>query len=111
MTRAIPATGEQLPIVGLGSSATLSRVACSEAVTALREVLSTFVDNGASVFDTAPSYGASEEGAGGIASELGISEKIFLVAKVNGGGARRTRPRRGTRSSGPSSASGCPRST
>ena len=91
MTRAIPATGEQLPIVGLGSAATFSRVARGEDVTALRQVLSTFVDNGASVFDTAPGYGASEEVAGGIASELGISDKIFWATKVNvarrGGGS------------------------
>ena len=89
MTRAVPATGEQLPIVGLGSSATFSRVARSEDVSALREVLRTFVDNGASVFDTAPSYGASEEVAGAIASDLGISDRIFWATKVNVAGRGR----------------------
>ena len=91
MTRAVPGTGEQLPIVGLGSSATFSRVARSEDLSALREVLGTFVDNGGSVFDTAPSYGASEEVAGSIASEMGISDRIFWATKVNvtgrGGGS------------------------
>ena len=91
MTRAIPATGEQLPIVGLGSSATFSRVARGDDVTQLRDVLSTFVENGGSVFDTAPSYGSSEEVAGRIASELGISDQIFWATKVNvagrGGGS------------------------
>lgn len=91
MTRAVPGTGEQLPIVGLGSSATFSRVARSEDLSALREVLGTFVDNGASVFDTAPSYGASEEVAGSIATEMGISDQIFWATKVNvarrGGGS------------------------
>ena len=37
--RAIPSSGEQVPIVGLGSSATFSSVARSEDFTALREVL------------------------------------------------------------------------
>ena len=83
MTRAVPSTGEQLPIVGLGSSATFSRVARSEDVSALQEVLGAFVNNGGSVFDTAPSYGASEEVAGSIASEMGISDRIFWATKVN----------------------------
>ncbi len=90
ITRAIPSTGEQIPVVGLGSSATFSQVARSEDVTALREVLRTFVELGGRVFDTAPSYGASEETAGRIAQELGITEKIFWATKVNvarGGGA------------------------
>ena len=39
ITRAIPSTGERLPIVGLGSSATFAQVARSEDVTALRSVL------------------------------------------------------------------------
>ena len=91
MTRAVPSTGEQLPIVGLGSSATFQRVARNEDVSALHEVLGAFVNNGGSVFDTAPSYGASEEVAGSIATEMGISDRIFWATKVNvagrGGGS------------------------
>ena len=89
--RAIPSSGQQVPIVGLGSSATFSQVARSEDVTALREVLKAFTDGGGTVFDTAPSYGASEEVAGRIAGELGITNKVFWATKVNvagrGGGA------------------------
>ncbi|HSK20700.1 MAG TPA: aldo/keto reductase [Longimicrobiales bacterium] len=83
ITRAVPSTGEQLPIVGLGSSATFSRVARTEDHDALREVLRTMVDAGATVFDTAPGYGASEEVAGAIAAELGITDRIFWATKVN----------------------------
>src|SRR5687768_14255550 len=61
ITRAIPSSGERIPIVGLGSSATCSRVARSADVGALREVMRTLVEQGGAVFDTAPSYGASEE--------------------------------------------------
>ncbi len=83
LTRAIPSTGEPLPLVGLGSSATFSQVARSEDVTALREVLSALVAGGGSVFDTAPSYGASEEVAGRIAQEEGLADKLFWATKVN----------------------------
>lgn len=83
ITRAIPSSGERVPLVGLGSSATFSRVARSEDVSALREVLRTMTQAGGTVFDTAPGYGASEEVAGDLAEELGISNTIFWATKVN----------------------------
>jgi aryl-alcohol dehydrogenase-like predicted oxidoreductase len=91
ITRAIPGTNEQLPIVGLGSSATFAQVARSDDVDALRAVLKQMVDLGGKVFDTAPSYGASEEVAGRMAQELGIANKLFWATKLNvaprGGGS------------------------
>ena len=91
ITRAIPSTGERLPIVGLGSSATFAQVARSDDVAALRAVLERMVKLGGRVFDTAPAYGASEEVAGRIAQELGISDKLFWATKLNvagwGGGS------------------------
>jgi aryl-alcohol dehydrogenase-like predicted oxidoreductase len=81
--RAIPSTGEKLPVIGLGSSATFSQIARTQDVTTLRDVLRTMVDRGATVFDTAPGYGESERVAGSIAQELGIAEKIFWATKVN----------------------------
>lgn len=90
-TRTIPSTGEQIPVIGLGSSATFSQVARSEDVTAIREVLSALVSHGGRLFDTAPGYGASEQVAGNIADGLGLTDDIFWATKVNvagrGGGA------------------------
>ena len=86
--RAVPAGGERLPIVGLGSSATFSQVARGQDVTAVSEVMKALVGGGGSVFDTAPGYGASEEVAGRVASTLSLTDKIFWATKVNvaGGG-------------------------
>ncbi|MGI9206009.1 MAG: aldo/keto reductase [Woeseiaceae bacterium] len=81
--RAIPKTGEALPIVGLGSSATFRTVAQSDDYTALRGVFETLVDNGGSVFDTAPGYGASEEVAGSIVQDMGLLDDVFWATKVN----------------------------
>ncbi|HRP65064.1 MAG TPA: aldo/keto reductase [Thauera sp.] len=83
ITRPIPASGERLPAVGLGSSATFAQVARSADVAALREVLQALVSNGGRLFDTAPAYGASEEVAGRIAGELGISDTVFWATKLN----------------------------
>lgn len=92
LTRPIPSSGERIPVVGLGSSATFRDAAESEDVTALREVLAAMAGRGATVFDTAPSYGASETVAGRLARELDITRKLFWATKVNvaprgGGGA------------------------
>lgn len=83
ITRAIPSSGERVPVVGLGSSATFSRMAGGEDVSALREVLAALVEHGGAIFDTAPAYGASERVAGDIARELGIGDRIFWATKVN----------------------------
>jgi aryl-alcohol dehydrogenase-like predicted oxidoreductase len=83
--RAIPSSGEMLPVIGLGSSATFGTVSQSQDHTALKEVLRALVDNGARVLDTAPAYGggSAEQVAGAIANELGIQKKIFWTTKVN----------------------------
>jgi len=81
--RAIPKTGEKLPIVGLGSSASFRQVAASDDVSPIRDVIKTLLDNGGTVFDTAPSYGESEKVAGKIVQQLGATEKIFWATKVN----------------------------
>lgn len=85
ITRVIPSSGEQVPIVGLGSSATFAQNAGAPEVSGLREVMRTMLEAGGTVFDTAPSYGngASETTAGRIAGELGATDRIFWATKVN----------------------------
>ncbi|HLS85768.1 MAG TPA: aldo/keto reductase [Burkholderiales bacterium] len=83
ITRPIPASGERLPIVGLGSSATFAQVARSEDASALRAVMERMVALGGRIFDTAPAYGASEAVAGRIAQELGVASQLFWATKLN----------------------------
>jgi aryl-alcohol dehydrogenase-like predicted oxidoreductase len=82
LSRAIPSSGERLPVIGLGSSASFEHSANRDELQGLTEVLRLMIDQGAKVFDTAPSYGASEAVAGRIAKELGIAEKIFWATKT-----------------------------
>ena len=83
ITRAVPKTGEELPIVGLGSSASFRQIAASDDVSSLRGVIKALLENGGTVFDTAPSYGASERVAGEIVQQMGATEKIFWATKLN----------------------------
>ena len=93
MTRPIPASGEQIPIIGLGSSATFSNAATADEIAVIRDVFNAMFEQGGTVFDTAPSYGrgASEEVAGRVIRELGAEDKVFWATKLNvagfGGGS------------------------
>ncbi len=92
LARAIPSSGERIPMIGLGGANTFSAAARNEDIERLSEVLRTLVANGGSVLDTAPGYGASEEVAGRIAQDLDIADEIFWATKLNvarrGGGGR-----------------------
>jgi aryl-alcohol dehydrogenase-like predicted oxidoreductase len=83
ITRPIPKTGEPLPIVGLGSSATFSQIAAAADVEAIRSVFSAMIENGGTVFDTAPGYGASEEVAARAVNEAGLRDRVFWATKLN----------------------------
>jgi aryl-alcohol dehydrogenase-like predicted oxidoreductase len=72
--RAIPSSGEMLPVVGLSFS---NHVGCSDPA-ALKEVLKTFADNSGRVFDwTHASDPVAEQFHATAANELGIQNKLF----------------------------------
>ncbi len=83
LTRQIPSSGEQIPVIGLGGANTFSEAAGDEEFDTIGEVLQALVDGEGTVFDTAAGYGASEEVAGRVASERGIAEAMFWATKVN----------------------------
>ena len=83
ITRPIPSTGEQLPIIGLGSASTFSQAAGQNDVDAVRAVLAKMIELGGRVFDTAPGYGASEQLAGKIVKEIDTKHQIFWATKLN----------------------------
>lgn len=73
--RAIPSSGEMLPVVGLTFA---NHVACADPV-ALKEVLKTFGDNGARVFDAMHHSDPRAEAITiPILTELGMPNKSFL---------------------------------
>ena len=82
LARAIPSSGEKLPVIGLGSWQTFD-VGSSEAERKpLREVLSQFVRLGGRLVDSSPMYGRSEEVIGDLATELKLSDQLFFATKV-----------------------------
>ncbi len=80
--KAIPSSGEMLPIVGLGTN----RYGVGESKTArapLLESLRQFHRLGGTFVDTAPMYRTSETVLGDLIAELGIRDDLFLATKTD----------------------------
>ena len=82
LTRAIPSTGEKLPVIGLGTWQAFDVDLTTDNRRQLGDVLSLFVKLGGRVIDMSPMYGRAEEMIGELATALGIQDKIFLATKV-----------------------------
>jgi aryl-alcohol dehydrogenase-like predicted oxidoreductase len=82
--KAIPSTGEKLPVVGTGTNA--YGVNTPEALAELKNVLQAMPGLGGTVIDTARAYGTSEEVIGRLLKELGNRDKFFLATKTPLGG-------------------------
>ena len=82
LTRPIPSSGEELPVIGLGTWQTFDVGASSAARAPLMDVLRELVGAGASVVDASPMYGRSEGVIGDLAAELKIRARLFLATKV-----------------------------
>jgi len=78
--RAIPSTGETIPVIGMGTSGSFEVDAAGREP--LREVLRRFVAGGASVIDTSPNYGNAEDVLGDLMAELGVRDRIWLATKL-----------------------------
>ena len=85
ITRAIPSSGEKLPIVGMGTARNYENPS-PEQLPPLREVIRAFPEMGGKVLDTAPSYGRAEQVVGDFMKELGNRDKYFIATKVSVGG-------------------------
>ena len=82
LTRPIPKSGEQLPVIGLGTWQTFDVGANEAARSRLGEVLGAFVALGGKVIDSSPMYGSAEEVVGDLTAEGGLREQLFVATKV-----------------------------
>jgi diketogulonate reductase-like aldo/keto reductase len=79
-TRAIPSTGEKIPVIGMGTSGSFEVDAAGRAP--LKEVLRRFVAGGGTVIDTSPNYSVAEDVLGDLLAELELRDRIFLATKL-----------------------------
>ena len=81
-TRAIPSSGQLLPVVGLGTWQSFDVGTNSAERAQLAEVLTKMKAKGGQVIDSSPMYGSSEEVVGDLTSSLGIQDHFFYATKV-----------------------------
>jgi diketogulonate reductase-like aldo/keto reductase len=81
-TRPIPATGEALPVIGVGTWQTFDVGASAHDRKPLEEVLAGLVAAGGKVVDSSPMYGRSEGVVGEISRKLRLRPSLFLATKV-----------------------------
>lgn len=82
ITREIPATGERLPVVGLGTWQTFDVGAGRSERAPLEAVLREFVALGGKLVDSSPMYGRAEQVVGDLAATLGLRPQLFVATKV-----------------------------
>jgi aryl-alcohol dehydrogenase-like predicted oxidoreductase len=89
--RAIPSTGEMLPVVGLSFS---NHVSCADHG-ALKEVLKVFADNGGKFYDALHGNAAAEQFHATAAAELGIANRLFWSTRATAPGGPGAPPLQG----------------
>lgn len=91
LTRAIPSSGEQLPLVALGTWITFNVGNDPRALDASAEVMRAFFAGGGRLIDSSPMYGSSQDTIGYGLAKLHAADKVFAADKVwtrSGGAAQ-----------------------
>lgn len=81
MMRAIPHSGEQLPVVGLGTAVSFPSAGPSQRP-ALSGVIDALVAGGGTLIDTASVYGNAETVIGDIVDAGKLRDRVFLATKI-----------------------------
>jgi len=82
LTRAIPSTGEQIPVIGMGTSGSFEVGAATPEYEALKQVLRTFFEGGGRLIDTSPNYGPADSVLGELLAQGGHRERCFVATKI-----------------------------
>jgi len=82
ITRKIPASGEALPVVGLGTWQAFDIGPGGGDWSQARDALKAYAAAGGKVVDSSPMYGRAEAAVGALAAELSLRPQLFLATKV-----------------------------
>ena len=82
LTRAIPSTGEPMPVIGLGTYQVFDVGNSPAARPALRRVLAKLFEAGGRMIDSSPMYGTAEAVTGELLADMKARDKAFLATKV-----------------------------
>ena len=82
ITRAIPSSGEAIPVVGMGPSRTFDTPDDADSIALLKQVMQSFFANGGKVIDSSPMYGNAESRVGDVIRGMEQQPPVFAATKV-----------------------------
>ncbi|NDW04283.1 aldo/keto reductase [Jiella pacifica] len=82
LTRQVPSSGIELPVVGMGTWITFNVGNDSDALAERTAVMKAFFGAGGAVIDSSPMYGSSQATVGHGLEQLGIPDRLFAADKV-----------------------------
>jgi diketogulonate reductase-like aldo/keto reductase len=82
ITRRIPASGEMLPIIGLGTYSVFDVDSTPDEISLRRNIVQLLTDAGGSVIDTSPMYNRSERVIGDVIRAGTPRDSLFIATKV-----------------------------
>ena len=82
ITRPVPSSGEQIPVIGLGTYNVFDVESSAEAIATRKEIVDMLAGEGGSVIDTSPMYNRAEKVVGDIVAAGDIRHALFLATKV-----------------------------
>jgi len=80
--KAIPKTGELLPVIGMGTSRTFNASGDADLLARLQQVTQTFFDLGGGMIDSSPMYGSSQKVLGELLPKVKGKKNLFAATKV-----------------------------
>ena len=78
----IPSSGEEIPVIGMGTWRTFNVGSDTVLRDRCAEVLKTFFANGGSMIDNSPMYGSAREVVGYALKKIGIPKNFFSAEKI-----------------------------
>src|SRR5690349_12871645 len=88
LKRPIPHSGEMIPVIGLGTANNFGNADRAE----LRKVFEALVGGGATLIDTASTYGSAEAVIGDVLTEAKLLDKVFIATKLEAENAKEGLP-------------------
>jgi diketogulonate reductase-like aldo/keto reductase len=81
-SRAIPSSGEKIPVIGLGTYEVFDHSSTPDAIAQSREIVDILLGEGGSLLDTSPMYNRSEKVMGDIIDAGSQRDAMFIATKV-----------------------------
>ncbi len=81
-TKAIPSSGEEIPVIGLGTYITFNVGTNTRLRNNCADIMEAFFERGGGMIDSSPMYGSSEEVIGYGLDRLDSAESLFSATKI-----------------------------